>query len=62
MQVARDLGVFRAYVEDISGRTTEGTALTQRMLARAREQLAFSRQLLETEPPKVWHPQPPKRQ
>jgi hypothetical protein len=37
-----------------------GSELTQEMLLRSREQLARSDNLLQVNPPKVWHPEPPK--
>jgi hypothetical protein len=54
--------IWKSSAGDIRARTTEGTSLTLRLLAQAREQLARSRELLETELPKIWHPQPPNQQ
>ena len=61
MWVPHELEVFASYVEYSRERTSAGTELTRMMLSRSRDQLEQSRELLKkTEPPKIWHPEPPR--
>jgi hypothetical protein len=60
MWMPNELEVFADYVAHARDKTTAGTELTRILIARSREQLELSRDVLTKADaaPKVWHPAP----